>query len=432
MIRVVMERDNVNDEFVIVTKIHKRHGEVVAHDDVIIDVETSKTVKEIKAPASGTLHISLQEGDEVPISATLFEVAADSTEQNSQVAPMPGRTEGKDATTAPPIARELSRSAQNLVQSLGVDPDLLPGGWVTAADVATAAKEKTTGAGRPATLHPIRPPEPAPAVPVPPTISFRSERLSMRKRTEARNLARANGHGNLSMLAIHLSAHSSRLINAPFLFQDSITDLVVFESARLLRQYPELNGFLLDDRTVGYYEEVNFGISFDSGQNLKVLSLRNADVLPLPDIQAGIENLLHLYESGATIEENLLSTSTVTLSDLSRSSIAFMLPLLNGDQSLILGLTRTLGAGFAIHASFDHRVAEGLRVAQFIEELTERVQSHHRPTANNDTGAAHRLRCSACNRTMDEELKARGRGFLRMALADGSDGYVCRTCFEGW
>jgi hypothetical protein len=264
-----------------------------------------------------------------------------------------------------------------------------------------------------------------------PKARFRQERKSLRKRTEAGNLSRANSSGTTSMIGIEVPLAGPRLVAPPFIFQESIADLIVFEAARLLRRFPDLNAFYLDDRTIGYFEDVNIGISFDGGHNLKVLALCNADTLSLGQVQAGIEHLLQLYESGASIEDSLLTLSTVTISDLSRSQADFMLPLLNTDQSLIIGISRRGSIGYALHAAFDHRVSEGLQVAQLLGELRDRIQSHHHPTC----AAAEDSRspiCSACGLRLQQELRLGRRGLIRVVLADGADGYLCRNCFDGW
>lgn len=428
-IEVTVDRDNVNDEFVIVRKLHKHHGQAVRADEVVLDVETSKTVTEIRSPEDGTLSMSLTEGDEVAVGAVLFRVSregASPSETREPPASHPAETSG-DAPAEP----RASRAAAELAARLGVPLRGVPSrGWITSADVRAAANPAS------ASSPPARPaaasrPSPRPAAAedgVVPKVAFRSERISLRKRTEARNLQAANSHGNTSTIGAELALPGPRLVAPPFLFEDGISDLVIFEAARLLRQFPDLNAFHLDERTVGFFEEVNFGISFDSGRNLKVLTLRNADRLSLAEIQAEFERLLQLYESEAPLEDALLHSSTVTLTDLSRSEADFMLPLLNARQSLILGITRRDSNRYALYASFDHRVSEGLQVARFLGELRARLQSHCRDSA----AASTRLRCSVCDQTMEAELKMGGRGLLRIVQPDGSDGYLCRNCFQGW
>jgi pyruvate/2-oxoglutarate dehydrogenase complex dihydrolipoamide acyltransferase (E2) component len=437
MARVIVDRENVNDDFVIVRRLYKESGSLVAADDCVLEIETSKTIREILSPAAGLLSITLLEGDEVAVGELLFEVAAD--------APLPSDSPTTTTHAAPsedtpaPIAteskpngqRDFSRAAAELAQRLGIAAEALPGGWIVTTDVLDAA-----GRGPPREAQP-RPTE-APAAAAKahgpraaPSTRFREERMTLRKRTEARNMARANGSGTSSMIGIEVLLPGPRLVAAPFLFHDSIADLIVFEAARLLRRFPDLNAFYLDERTIGHFEEVNFGISFDKGHDLKVLTLYNADTLSLAQVQSGIEHLLHLYESDAPIEASLMNSSTVTISDLSRSPADFMLPLLNADQSFIIGVSRRGTEKYALHAAFDHRVSEGLQVAKFLGELRERVESHHRPKVA-VTNNLHSLRCSVCEQRLQQELNLGSSVLMRVVLTDGTDGYLCRNCFDGW
>ena len=250
----------------------------------------------------------------------------------------------------------------------------------------------------------------------------------MRKRSESKVLSLANASGTTSTIAIELAVPGPRIVPAPFLFQGGIADLVVFEGARLLKAYRELNAFYIDEKTRGHYEAVHFGISYDADRNLKVLAIRDAQAMALPDVQLEFERLLHVYESGQAIPEPILAGATVTLSDLSKTGASSMFPLVNGRQSLILGLTQGKPGVFTVHASFDHRVAEGLLVARFLEGLKERVLSYF-----GDAVAEEKtLACSACQRSLQEEIRAGNRGLVRMATAGGKEGYLCRNCFAGW
>jgi 2-oxoglutarate dehydrogenase E2 component (dihydrolipoamide succinyltransferase) len=426
--QVTVERDNVNDESVVVRRLHKRNGERVRADEVVLEIETSKTVTEIRAPGTGLLGIGLSEGDEIAVGGLLFEVNTGTTHMDTSARAPGPRSEQEQSvpepreTTMDVTEAKASRAASELAQRLGLPLGNIPSrGWVTSADVLAAAVPP----GAPVCAAPSKV---APRTATP-NVPLRSVRTSLQKRIESRILARANGSGCTSMIGTELPLAGPRLAPPPFLFQESISDLVVFEGARLLKRYPDLNACYLDERTTGYFAEVHFGITFDTGHNLKVLALRNADKLSLSEVQSGFDTLLQLYESAAPIPDELLHLSTVTLSDLSRSGADFMLPLLNARQSLIIGITRRAAERFALHASFDHRVSEGLQVARFLDELRERVQSHYRP-ASMDRASA--LRCSVCDHSLQAEIETGGRGLLRIARADGSDGYLCRNCFEGW
>lgn len=434
MSRVTVDRDSVNDEFVVVRKLYVQSGSLVCVGERILEIESSKTMKEVVTPEAGVLKLVVGEGDEVAVGAALFEVEAGTVEKpdgqfiesnttNSEISS--GAADG-DSAGEFQGKRELSRAASELARKLCVDIQSLPAGWLTTSDVLVAAGQRPLPQS--SEFMAASPNRPAPAVP---KVAFRRERMSLRKRTEGRNLARANGSGTTSMIGVEIPIPGPRLVTPPFIFQESIADLVVYETSRLVRRFPELNAFYMDERTVGYFDEVNIGISFDAGQNLKVLAISNADNLSLPLVQETIELLLHLYESGASIEDRLLTTSTVTISDLSRTQADFMLPLLNADQSLILGITRRSSIGYALHAAFDHRVSEGLQVAAMLGELRERIISHHRsaPEQFSDPSA---LRCSVCDLSLQDESGRGGRGLIRVVLANGSDGRLCWNCLNGW
>jgi pyruvate/2-oxoglutarate dehydrogenase complex dihydrolipoamide acyltransferase (E2) component len=444
MALVVVDRENVNDEFVVVRKIYRSDGEKVDVNELILDIETSKTVTEIRAPEAGVLFLSLCEGDEVAVGNPLFKIVGgkDAIEDKQAVTDhQPDEVDVQHGASVFGIKEELrlSRAAELLAKKLGVNIDLIHSrGWITASDIRAAGAgpgdftESYCQLRLPDPAEYVTPAESstAPAQHATHRVPYREERNSLRKRTEARNLSRANSNGTTSMIGIELPLPGPRMVPPPFLFQDSVADLVIFEASRLLRRYPELNAFYIDERTVGYYQEVNFGISFDSGQNLKVLALREADTLSLTQVQEGFARLLDQYESNGSLDQSVLMSSTVTLSDLSRSPANFMLPLLNADQSLILGITCRSPKAFELHASFDHRISEGLKVAHFLGELRDRVQSHYRIAMS--TAMFSALRCSACDHGMNAELKMGGRGLLRIALPDGKDGFLCRNCFQGW
>jgi pyruvate/2-oxoglutarate dehydrogenase complex dihydrolipoamide acyltransferase (E2) component len=431
MTRVVVDRDTINDDFVVVKKLYRRSGELVEAADPILEIESSKTLKEIGSPEAGILKVTLCEGDEVAVGDLLFEVGAEVETQSASVTidrtiSVSGIRKSVDTG---PQERTLSRAAVDLARKLGVNPSTLPAGWITANDVLAAKggqNPQTRSLFQEAMPHKDATSQRTQATP---QVPFRQERISLRKRTEARNLSRANGNGSTSVIGIELLLTGPRLVVPPFIFHESIADLVVFEGARLIRRFPELNAFHIDERTIGYFEDVNVGVSFDSGRNLKVLALARTDTLSLSMVQSGIENLLHLYESGGPIEESLLTTSTVTVSDLSRSQANFMHPLLNANQSLIIGITRRSPIQYSLYAGFDHRISEGLQVAKMLGELRERIVSHY---ASQGAELLSSLRCSVCDQSLQKEVGRGGRGLIQVVLADGSDGRLCWNCFSGW
>src|SRR5947209_10592486 len=54
----------------------KKNGESVKANEPLFELETDKATSEIPAPASGTLVISVQEGQTIPIGATVGQIEA--------------------------------------------------------------------------------------------------------------------------------------------------------------------------------------------------------------------------------------------------------------------------------------------------------------------------------------------------------------------
>lgn len=430
MIEVLVPRESVNDQSVVVQRVLLADGAEAQADQVVVEIETSKTVIEVAAPVAGTVRHRLVAGTEMPVGAPLFSVGAAMAALEAAVAaPVSAEAPAEGGSVTPAITEPplLSRAAAAAAARLGTDLSRFQGRWVTEADVLGGGAVGDAAAPQPAV--PLRAAAPAPAAAAAadrPALAHDEVVQNMRKRAEVDSLLKGQHAATTSTIGIRIALPGERLVAPDFLFKDSIADLLIFEGARLLRQYPELNGFNIDARTAGQYQAVNFGVSFDNHRNLKVLSLRGADTLGLPEIQRQYGELLDLYESNRPLPVELMSTATVTLSDLSVTSASFMLPLINGQQALILGVVRHHQRLFELFASFDHRVSEGLRVTRFLESLRERVVSHYR-----SGDGVVRLHCDACGKSMHDELRLGGRGFVNITRGDGETGHLCRNCFEG-
>src|SRR5215472_16612306 len=68
---ILLERDNVNDDVVILTKWFAKNGERVEEGTLIAEVETSKANVEVTAPKSGYLKWEFEEKTDMPYEAPL-------------------------------------------------------------------------------------------------------------------------------------------------------------------------------------------------------------------------------------------------------------------------------------------------------------------------------------------------------------------------
>ena len=81
---VIVPKENVNDEEVVVQSIHFKSKDKVKKGDHVIELETSKTAIEIESPCDGFVDIKVSEGDEISVGSVLFEVleSLDEPKQN--------------------------------------------------------------------------------------------------------------------------------------------------------------------------------------------------------------------------------------------------------------------------------------------------------------------------------------------------------------
>jgi pyruvate/2-oxoglutarate dehydrogenase complex dihydrolipoamide acyltransferase (E2) component len=419
MIEVLVPRENVNDESVIILAVHYSSGSAVKKGDVVVSIETSKTNIDISSEYSGTINHQLEVGREIDVGALLFTIG----DQQLLEQPLNSTDSILFDDRQSISAAKFSNAAKKRAQELGVSLNQFSIGWISSTDI-----EELVGIKKP--LPKSQLPDSTVSknnVTIDVSLPIKEFPLSKRKQAEVKNLQVGNHESTTSVIGIQIQVPGERVVKPSYLFKDSISDLIVFEGARLLRQYPELNAFYKNEKTWGSYQEVNFGWSFDNGKNLKVLAIKQADQLTLSKLYEEVERLLNLYESGDSIPSQLLLDSTVTLSDLSRSDASYVLPLINGYQSMILGVVRKSKNLFELYASFDHRVSEGLSVTNFLSELKNRILSYY--FLNN--GIAN-IVCYGCGKGMSEELELGYRGFIKVTLANGCDDNLCRNCFEGW
>jgi pyruvate/2-oxoglutarate dehydrogenase complex dihydrolipoamide acyltransferase (E2) component len=413
--QVFVNRESVNDDFVIIRRIAAHSGALVEAGSRILDIETSKTLIEVTAPSAGYLSLAVSLGDEVAIGALLFEIDAQTPASGTT------RASNPPLDAAPTNADVvLSELAAAVVPKSGIPAGKFPvGAWITRSDIAGNRK----GAVGPNATH-----TPSLAVtPLKDDPPRRVEPMNKRKLVEIQNLQRGNAHGAISTIGATARLCSERIVKPPSLFRNSITDLAIYEVSRLLRSYQNLNACWFDERNIALFEQINVGVSFDSGSNLKVLTVYGANELNLVELQSKIEGLLDLYESGRRLDQHLMVGSTITISDLSAARAEFMLPLINGQQSLILGITKPTAECYGFFATFDHRVSDGLEVTRFLNELVKRIESYFHSKEH-----PSQIQCAFCARYLSDGSKADPRGFVRTILPNGTDGVLCRNCFDGW
>lgn len=224
-----------------------------------------------------------------------------------------------------------------------------------------------------------------------------------------------------SSISIEIIAHYRKKNN--LVFSKSIQDLIIYETYKLLKSsFNDLNRFYISDNKVGEYEKVFPGISLDKKNSLIVCKIDEKNLTSLENLQNYLVDLFIKFDDNK-IDENDLSRTTFTVSDLSNTKTKFMIPLINGYQTLIIGITKTDKNFYNVIVTFDHRITEGLRIAKFLESLKIAVENYY--------DASSEFLCSFCMKTLDEELAQGNRGLIKLVTHEGEQ-LVCNNCFSGW
>ena len=443
----------VNDTTLTVAELSYSNGEKVASGNVLMVFETSKTTFDVEAEAEGYVQYTCEAGKDYEVGvvvATIFSDAGEaaarpmntSTSRSASASPSlpkyaPGASDylpARHAEPSPALAENLphwegetifSREALRLLASSALGPAAFTGrDFVTAEDVRRLLVPATASAPAPASAtHRLAPSQ----MPIDHN-KVVMEKLAGAKKREIAYLGEVQTAGLTSTLNNFIETDGIfLLLNRSFKYlKDTLLPVIIYESSRLLKDYPLLNAYFAGD-AIAIYRDVNPGFAIDIDKGLKVLKVAGAGSMSMTDIEAEILRL-----SGNYLDEKLqleeLTDISFTITDLSAEGVSFFQPLVNKMNSAILGVSAVDPRlqRCMLSLTFDHRVTEGKAVARFLQELKQRIESY-RPQA----GAKRPdIACFKCFKTLDEDLG--GAGFMHCITPDGKEGYICQSCLKGF
>jgi pyruvate/2-oxoglutarate dehydrogenase complex dihydrolipoamide acyltransferase (E2) component len=343
-------------------------GQEVAEDDPLVEIQTDKTTVEIPSPAAGKVaRILVGEGEVVPVGTVLVVIGEDGAAAEPAMAG--GQSQGQSLGQAPGRVRSGRVSATPLVrkiaQELGVDLQEVEGtgpqGRITEEDVRQVA---TSGGQAPGHEPPGRVPE------------GRREPLRGVRRLIAEHMARA--HREVPPVTWVEECDFGQ-VDMPKLVATTLK-----ASAQALQEFPELNARLEGDEIV-YLDRYDIGVAVQTEQGLVVPVVRGCDMRSLEELDADVRRLADGARAG-TLEPADLRGSTFTVTSAGKLGGLFSTPIVNYPEVAILSIgrigprpvvrdgklvARPLGT---ICVTFDHRVVDGARAAEFGLAVVERLE----------------------------------------------------------
>lgn len=167
----------------------------------------------------------------------------------------------------------------------------------------------------------------------------------------------------------------------------TLNDIILFAVSRTLKNHTALNAHFLGDR-IRCFTNVNIGAAVDTERGLMVPTVFSADLKSIGDISDEVKKLVTDCRAG-TINPDLLTGGSFTVTNLGTLGIESFTPILNPPQTGILGVgTITQRArmdgdsgkhvfypAMGLSLTFDHRALDGAQAARFLQELARNLES---------------------------------------------------------
>ena len=345
-------------------------GQEIAEDDPLVEVQTDKATVEIPSPYAGTvLEIVVAEGAVAPVGAVLVVIGEPGEavrEPGDKLSQRDGRAPGDERTPSDKLSRDSQGApaasgrvqatpvVRRIAQELGVDIAALtgtgPGGRVTEKDVRAAAGVPSEGRRVP--LRGVR-------------------------RIVAEHMARAHREVAPVTWVEECDFESVEL--------ETLVASVVKACAETLKEFPELNARLEGDSVVEL-DRYDIGVAVQTEQGLVVPVVRAADARSLEEIDAEIRRLADGARTGSLVPDEVRG-STFTVTSAGKLAGLFQTPIVNHPEVAILSVGRVAPRAVVrdgeigvrrtgtIAVTFDHRVVDGARAAEFGLAVIARLQA---------------------------------------------------------
>ena len=375
---------------------HKKPGDAVRRDEVLVEIETDKVVLEVPASADGILDAVLEdEGTTV----TSRQILGRLREGNSTGKETSAKSEEKDSTPAQrqqaSLAEQnndaLSPAIRRLLGEHNLEASAINGtgvgGRITREDV-----EKHL-AKAPAAKAEAKAPAAAPAPQA--QLGARGEKrvpmTRLRKRVAERLLEAKNSTAMLTTFnEVNMKPIMDLRKQYGYAFEKrhgirlGFMSFYVKAVVEALKRYPEVNASIDGDDVV-YHNYFDVSMAVSTPRGLVTPVLRDVDLLGMADIEKNIKELAVKGRDGKlTVEDLTGGNFTITNGGVFGSLMST--PIINPPQSAILGMHAIKDRPMAVDGkveilpmmylalSYDHRLIDGRESVGFLVTIKELLE----------------------------------------------------------
>ncbi|HCB0531030.1 TPA: 2-oxoglutarate dehydrogenase complex dihydrolipoyllysine-residue succinyltransferase [Klebsiella variicola subsp. variicola] len=376
---------------------HKKPGDAVVRDEVLVEIETDKVVLEVPASADGILDAVLEDEGATVLSRQILGRLREGNSAGKET------SEKADAKASTPAQRQqasleeqnndaLSPAIRRLLAEHNLDAAAIKGtgvgGRLTREDV-----EKHL-AKAPAAAEAKAPAATAAATPAP-QLGHRSEKrvpmTRLRKRVAERLLEAKN---STAMLTTFNEVNMKPIMDLRKQYGDAFEkrhgirlgfmSFYVKAVVEALKRYPEVNASIDGDDVV-YHNYFDVSMAVSTPRGLVTPVLRDVDLLGMAGIEKNIKELAVKGRDGKlTVDDLTGGNFTITNGGVFGSLMST--PIINPPQSAILGMHAIKDRPMAVNGkveilpmmylalSYDHRLIDGRESVGFLVAIKELLE----------------------------------------------------------
>ena len=348
---------------------HKKPGDYVEIDDVIVEIETDKVVLEVPAEESGVLtEILAKEGETVSEQQVLGRLDDEAEISSETPTPEEEVIEEAPKENLQETPKEPSDEANN---ESAEEPEITPAKSQSITnDNILGQKESPAMSNRMEEKVPM---------------SRIRKTIANRLHSATQNTAMLSTFNEVDMTEI-LAMRSSykEAFEKKYSVKLGFMSFFVKAAVESLKKFPTVNAYLDGDDII-YHAYCDISVAVSSDRGLVVPVLRDAHKMEMHEIEKRITDFAYRAQEGSLgVDE--MSGGTFTISNGGVFGSLLSTPILNSPQSAILGMHKTEDRPVVVDGeivirpmmylalSYDHQIIDGKEAVQFLISIKEALE----------------------------------------------------------
>ena len=371
-----------------IAKLHKKAGDAVKADELIVELETDKVTLEVNAPSNGVIaELKVKEGDNVKVGDLIALMSEGGAAVTVKAAPTSQAATPKQTQSQSETVAFLSPAPKKLAAENDVDVSKISGtgkdGRVTKGDVLDVIANGTSAQQTVApTVTNGKPTERV-------KMSKLRQKIAERLKESQNTAAILTTFNEVDMTAVMaLRAEYKDAFEKKHGVKLGFMSFFVKACVTALKELPAVNAEI-DGTDIVYKNFYDIGVAVGSPQGLVVPVLREADHLNLAQVEKGIGELGVKARDGKLAIADLMG-ATFTISNGGVYGSLMSTPIINPPQSAILGMHKiqervmVVGGEMKIRPmmylalSYDHRIIDGKEAVTFLVRVKELLEDPRR------------------------------------------------------